>query len=357
VSLRELDKQAWRRGRGRAATRTAWPTLWVLACDALLLRATVALAQSDRGFLYGCAVLTLVPVLVHFYLVLHECSHNAVFVSPRCNEALGHLMGFFVFCPFLSRRRSHAMHHAWTGHAEHDPTNARAIQRFANMSPQSLSMLEVLWRIWVPFLALGERVGLWLAPFGADRDARGAAAERLATSLYLVGYAILFACLDWFCCWARPLGLYAVCFVLLLMIEELVNLPHHLQSPLTRLRLPSWKQGRVTHSCADVPIWSRWGLLHFNLHEAHHVWPTLPWYELPAAHSELAQCSVATIVSHELAWSIEQRRLSFAVVLREYLEAPAAARATSATRGDDDDHAHGEDAERGADSSASLTMR
>ncbi|HEY6881499.1 MAG TPA: fatty acid desaturase [Polyangiales bacterium] len=314
MAPRELDKATWRRARGHR--RTSWPTLGILALNAPLVAATVALAQCESLCLSACAVLTLLPWLLHCYLIQHECAHGAVFVNHRYNVALGHALGFLIFTPFLSRRHAHALHHAWTGHPEHDPTNARAIQRFSMLSPRSLAVLSALWRAWVPFLALGERIGLWRAPFLEPH-----AAQQRAIYLQLACYGILIACLYWLDCLVRSACIYATSLVLLWVVEELINLPHHLRAPLTRSRLPTWQQGGVTHSCAHVPIWSSWVLLNFNLHEAHHVWPSRPWHELRAAHRELQRASEPTVVSNELSWSLEQRRLPFTTVLHAYLVA------------------------------------
>jgi fatty acid desaturase len=291
----------------------------VLSFDALLLAVALELDQHEGAFVHGCAVLLLLMVLLHAYLVLHECVHGVVFADGRTNVALGHLLGFVILCPFLSRRRSHALHHAWTGHIELDPTNARAVRRLSTLSTRSLALLDLWWRAYVPVLALNERVGLWRAPFGPHKSERSAATERRATYVYLAGYAAVLGCLLWFGHLARAVSLYAPAFALLLMAEELINLPHHAGAPLTRSRLALWEQGRVTHSCAEIPVWSRFVLLHFGLHTAHHLWPSYAWYELPAAHRTLGQMTGLATVNNELRWSLRQRRRPFTTVMSQYL--------------------------------------
>jgi fatty acid desaturase len=290
-------------------SKTAWPTVWVLCFDALLLVAASALGQQECLLWRGCGVLALSWALLHFYLVLHECAHGAVFARARANEVLGHLLGFVIVCPFLTRRRCHAMHHAWTGHPARDPTNARAMQRLSNLSPRALRVLDVMWRAWLPFLSFNERIGLWrsaLAPRTASR-------ERRAARLYLAAYVLVLATLTRLHLdgWS-----YALAWLGSLMLEEAINLPHHLEFQLSHTRLPHAQQAMVTHSCASVALWSRFVLLNFNLHQAHHAWPTRPWYELPAAQRALPQRS---LVQHELAWSLRQRRTPFATAFRQYI--------------------------------------
>lgn len=300
--------------------RASWPTLLVLLFDTLPLGVALELARHQGLLARGCAVLCLLVVLLHAYLVLHECVHGAVFADRRANVVLGHLLGFVTLCPFLSRRRSHALHHAWTGHVERDPTNARAKQRLATLGTRSLVLLDLSWRAYVPLLALNERVGLWRAPFGASRDAHGAAAERRATHVQLSCYAALLMWLGYSESLLPAVSLYAPAFVGLLMMEELINLPHHAGAPLTRSRLAPWEQGQVTHSCAEVPLWSRFVLLNFGLHQAHHRWPAYPWHELPAAHRALAATTPQTVVSNELAWSLRERRRPFTSVMSQFMQ-------------------------------------
>lgn len=309
-----------RRVRAHARTRqTAWPTLLVLLCDAVLLGATFALARQQNTLCPVLAVLPLVLALTHFYLVVHECAHGAVFVGNGRNALLGHVLGFLILCPFLVRRRSHALHHVWAGHPDNDPTNARALRRLRALSARSLRVLDLLWRCWVPFVALSERVGLWTAPFGLDRHQRCAVRERGAAYVYALNYALVLAYLVWCGALARVAALYAVSWALLLVAEEMFNLPHHLHAPFTRTRLPAAQQGRVTHSCAPGAPWSRFVFLNGGYHAAHHAWPQRPWPELPALHCVLEQQSRPTIVSDELSWSLCQRRRPFASALGPYL--------------------------------------
>jgi len=303
----------------RARARISWPTLLVLLFDALPLGMAVELARHEGPIALGGAVLCLLFVLLHAYLVLHECVHGAVFADRANNVILGHLLAFVTLCPFLARRRSHALHHEWTGHVELDPTNARARQRLVTLGPRALALLDLSWRAYVPLLALNERIGLWREPFGAGSGAQGAAAERRATYLQLSCYAALLGCLAYFENLAAAASLYAPAFVGLLMMEELVNLPHHSGAPLTRSRLALWEQGRVTHSCAVLPLWSRFVLLNFGLHQAHHRWPGYPWHELPEAHRALAATTPQTVVSNELVWSLRARRRPFISVMSQFI--------------------------------------
>jgi fatty acid desaturase len=72
-----------------------------------------------------------------------------------------------------------------------------------------------------------------------------------------------------------------------LAMVEVINLPHHLRLP----RLPGegklslWNQHQVSRTCVYSSWFSSFVLLNFNYHAEHHMFPTLPWYELPKAHA------------------------------------------------------------------------
>jgi omega-6 fatty acid desaturase (delta-12 desaturase) len=296
----KLDKATWLLKRSALDRHaTSWPTLGVLLCDVLLVVASVALLQ--------------------LYVIHHECVHRAVFVDDRYNRWLGHVLGFILVYPFLQRRRSHMLHHAWAGHLSRDPTNARAAARLSTLPPRVLSLLNLLWRCWVPFLALNERLGLWLAPFRDDVDHRSRKIERVAAFAHLAGYTLATSLLIWSEELELAARLYAPALVTLLVAEELINLPHHLQAPIVSSRLPLWRQDEVTDSCASLPVWSNVVLLHFNLHTAHHLFPALPWHTLPVAQKALAGESASGSRCHEFAWSWRQRRARFERVFASYL--------------------------------------
>jgi len=320
MSTSKLDKATWLlKRRALDLHATSWPTLGVLVCDVLLVVVSVALARRPGLVCHGATVLLLSVALLQLYLIHHECVHRAVFVDDRCNRWLGHALGFILMVPFLQRRRSHMLHHAWAGHLSRDPTNARAVARLSTFPPRALSLLDLLWRCWVPFLAINERLGLWLAPFRDDLDPRSRKIERVAVFVYLAGYALAASLLIWSEKLELAAQLYVPALVTLLVAEELINLPHHLQAPLVSSRLPLWSQDEVTDSCASLPVWSSVVLLHFNLHTAHHLFPALPWHKLPAAQKTLAGESASGFLCHEFAWSWRQRRTRFERVFASYL--------------------------------------
>jgi acyl-lipid omega-6 desaturase (Delta-12 desaturase) len=290
-----LDRRDWARVQRALPRGTAWPSLLVLACDLAVLVLS----------LHWQSATLLAVALVHLYLLHHECVHHAFFVSARGNELLGHLLGFALLYPFAARREAHLQHHAWTNHPDRDPATARALARMAALSGRQLRALAIAWRLALPVFALGERMALVRA-FIDDR------AQRAAAVVYALGYAACVVLL----LRAGALGTYLIALYGLLVAEEALNLPHHLHTPFVEHPLPLWQQAAVSHSLRSVPIWSRWLVLSFNLHGAHHVFPQQPWYRLRRLDRLLRAHAVEDT---ELSWSLRERRRPFSETFENFL--------------------------------------
>jgi omega-6 fatty acid desaturase (delta-12 desaturase) len=120
---------------------------------------------------------------------------------------------------------------------------------------------------------------------------------------------------------------YLPAWVLQLTLDELVNLPHHADTPLLAsdaAPLPLWEQHRVTHSCGKLWFWSSCVLLNFNLHTAHHLYPWIPWSGLPEAHALLMQkipeLEAQLASRNEFSWSLRNRRRPLLEIMRAYFD-------------------------------------
>ncbi len=116
-------------------------------------------------------------------------------------------------------------------------------------------------------------------------------------------------------------------YVFIFLIEELANLPHHAETPLLNAEdkaLPYWEQHKVTHSCKAVPVWSHFVLLNFNLHTAHHWFPAVPWYGLPAVNQILKEAAPHILSEHEtqneLEWSLKNRKRPLLNIMGHYFD-------------------------------------
>jgi fatty acid desaturase len=321
MPARELTRAEWCGLHGAVDPRSGRGlTLLIGVLDLGLVVGALALGLRAEFWYRVCAVPPLGLALLHAYLLHHECAHGALFRDDRLNRALGHVLGVALLYPFLPRRRAHLTHHRFTADVR-DPANRRAIARFATLSPQAFWWLDWLWRGWFPFLVLNERIGLWCASLTMSAGDAALDAERRASLAYLTLYVSTLALLPFHPQLLGLLLVYACALWVVLWLEELINLPHHLEAPLSTRDSPLslWKQHTVSASCRNVPLWSRWCLLHFNLHAAHHLFPRLPWHALPRVQGELIKLGVHTTLEHELRWNWQQRKRPFREAFVAYL--------------------------------------
>jgi omega-6 fatty acid desaturase (delta-12 desaturase) len=310
-----------------AAPKIAYLTITIFIFD-LFLFFTLFIVREKVSILFFW-VLLIIP-MIHFYLILHEASHKTLSERHRVNSLVGHICGWLILMPYLARRRSHLLHHYWTGHPVRDPANDRMIRRFSVITNDEINRLEFIWKYWLPLIVINDRIGLWRDPFQLARNqnppafvAKEIRIARIYGILYLLTFFALLI--------LNQLTLFTVyyfpSFLLLLLVEELVNLPHHAETPLlkeTDTALHYSQQASVTHSCSFIPVWSNFVLLYFNYHIAHHLFPWVPWYSLKKLDSELKSSASANdsmdTVKSELAWSILNRRRPLMTIMGHYFD-------------------------------------
>ena len=265
-----------------------WLTVFIFIFDVFLI------SLSWNLFSYGLIYKILSYLMASFaflqlYLILHEATHNAISKFSFINDFFGHFCGFVVLIPYLPRQSSHLLHHTWTGHPVRDPSNNRMIKKFSVITENEIAKLERIWKHWIPAIVINDRIGLWLIAFQQ-----------------LTSFAI------WF------IPSITIAFI----IEELVNLPHHAETPLlkpTDKAIPYWEQQKVTHSCKPIPIWSYFVILNFNLHVAHHFFPTAPWNLLPELDQKIKE-GLKNSEEHlnEFSWSIINRQKPLMSLMGHY---------------------------------------
>lgn len=257
-------------------------------------RATLT-ARSDRAGLlhlvghFGAIVVTsaliiaqvpywplLLPVqgmlIVFLFTLEHECTHQTPFASTGLNEGVGHVCGVFLLLPFRWFRAFHLAHHRWTNLPGQDPELDAA-------KPETAP--GWVWHI--------SGLPYWIGTIGVIlRLATGR-----ATAPYLPKTALKPMQTE-----ARVLiGLYALALGSLLvspLVLWLWLIPVVLGQPLLRLYLLA-EHGdcpQVTNMFANTRTTFTTALVRFiawNMpyHTEHHVWPQVPFHQLPALHNRL----------------------------------------------------------------------
>lgn len=232
------------------------------------------------AYLAGQAVLAF--AFVHAFVLLHEAGHHTLFRSRRVNRFVGHVAGFVALIPFHAWQRIHARHHRYTGWQDLDATTASLVPRA--IRPWERAVMNFAWRTWLPLFSILYRLqNYWnlprIAPF--LRDAGGRRAIRINIAVQLVAYGALAA--------AVGPGTLAVlvgpALVLSLVVEDVLLLSQHTHVPQrlsggrpVRAFRPL-EQAQFTRSLRLPPALSAL-IMHFDAHELHHMYPSVPGYRL-----------------------------------------------------------------------------
>ncbi|MBU2884278.1 fatty acid desaturase [Gilvimarinus agarilyticus] len=317
-----IRKQFPRKGLSRA-------TLLIWMCDLLLIGFSLFLFQL-KGVYIILSWFFLTIALLHTYLFQHEATHNALSKSSTVNDSLGHFFSWLIFMPYLSRKRSHVLHHRYTGHPTLDPANKRAIEFFSVLSDDMSRKLELIWKYWIPLFVLNDRVGLWRDPFQnthKNHDSLSLKKERNYSIFYILLYLLALIVLFRTSLLVTVLFWYLPALIFLFYLEELVNLPHHAETPLLGKEekpLHFSRQYLVSHSCKHVPIWSNIFLLNFNRHIPHHLFPWVPWDQLPRLEDKIRMNIAPYIIEektrNEIKWSITNRKRSILDIMGHYFD-------------------------------------
>lgn len=281
-------------------------TAAMLAIDVLLFAGGLWLV--DRGAMWSFLVAQLMFATVFFrsFGLLHEAGHGNCSSQRWLNDLTGHWASIFCFTPFLPWRDLHQKHHVWTGNAARDPTmrNLR-VWRSAGKVPL---LVRLGWRTWIPLAAFAQHLVFWSYPFRLVREDRSKLLPNVCSVLLLpVAYATAYVA-------APTLFLpvnFAIAFLLYLIVEELVNVPHHIDLCTFDGRLPLWAQAAATRSCYYPVGLSEFFVLNFNFHTEHHFFPSLPWHRLRRARPLLkAALGDAYHEAIGIAWNLANRGVS-----------------------------------------------
>lgn len=216
------------------------------------------------------ALLPVQGVLIVFLFTLeHEATHKTPFASEPLNEAVGRACGFLLLLPFENFRYFHLAHHRWTNIDGRDP-------ELAGPKPES-------WREWalhvsgLPYWrgqirqiadhAMGRTDASYLPRSAAARVQREA-------QVMLLGY-----------------GLVALSLMLTPLLFWVWLLPMVLGQPALRLYLLAEhgdcpKVAEIFLNTRTTTTTALMRFLAWNMpyHTEHHVFPAVPFYQLPRLH-------------------------------------------------------------------------
>jgi omega-6 fatty acid desaturase (delta-12 desaturase) len=277
----------------------------------LVIFAAVASLLGVNTFWGWVAVQPLLACLYfRAFSLMHDAVHNSVSRRTTLNNWLGVFYGGLCFLPFTTWRSMHLEHHAWVGNFDKDPV-MKMVREFPQKSGFHQRADTLLWRSWLPYIAFLQEAVFWTvsAKLIAEKGKyKGKRLELIAsvTATFVAAIGVLAAGV-YFGSWALLLP----SVVIYLGMVEVINLPHHLRLPRLQrdAKLSLWEQYQVSRTCVYADWFSRLALLNFNYHAEHHMFPTLPWYELPKAYALVKEQSPAgyhLCIGHE--WIRENRQ-------------------------------------------------
>lgn len=208
-------------------------------------------------------------LLVFLFTLEHECTHRTPFASDRLSDIVGTLCGLVLILPFQWFRAFHLAHHRFTNLPGRDPELA---------SPKPATLGQWAWHVsglpyWGAALALLLRLarGREEPDYLPPRAQKRAAAE---ARWMLAVYAVLAASLL-----MGPLILW-VWVVPVLMSQPVLRLyllAEHGDCPQVA---DMFANTRTTFTTAVVRFLA-WNMPY---HVEHHVYPTVPFHNLPLLH-------------------------------------------------------------------------
>jgi fatty acid desaturase/1-acyl-sn-glycerol-3-phosphate acyltransferase len=256
--------------RGLHRLRPRWNLVLLLYPALWLAAAAAALLTSSWPLWIACEAV--IGVAIHAMATLmHEAIHGTLFRRRALDRWIGFLLGAPAFFSFTAYKVAHLAHHNHT-RTSRDPDD------FLNVSPNRFVCSAVFYA----WLFAGMLAYLFHVPLGALRLATRRERWAIATEYALMAAMATAACLICYrlgrpgavlYAWIVPLSVAIVFGNVRSWAEHALTRPGH---PLTHTRTVT--SNRIVSFL----------MCNLNYHLEHHLFPGVPWYNLPRLHAVLA---------------------------------------------------------------------
>jgi fatty acid desaturase len=310
-------------------------TLRLVSETALLFAGLAALANilgtrtGDSPALAALYVFVLLAqglMLQRLYIIAHEASHKKLSPDhPHLNDALGQAALLPIFVPLHVYRRIHVFHHGFNRR----DTNTSALDVFVSpvpVTPLVRAACHVLWLLAVfaggfflhslvsivIFLFIPTRAAQRISPAFKSwngHDRLTAWVQFLAGVAFHAITAIALGPRVWLFTLGLPLLAFAWVWSLLVYV-------FHYGATLG---------AQVRYNVRAIrrnPLLA-WWLMNFNEHATHHMFPNIPWYELPTQRRDLPLPFAARNVTAPSLWRAVLSQLRGPTVVYARDEHPA----------------------------------
>lgn len=244
---------------------------WVTLHLAVWGAAAALILMVDNIWIQGLASLVLGSQLHAFTVLQHDCGHQSAFRSVYCNLWVGRLLAWFIVFPFSSFTECHKRHHRYLGDPQQDPDDWNYLG-------------GVRWMFLRIALFVPRFTYFSLVRYG--RAVRNRVVAELVFNLASMGLLCAL-----FVAFGR-LDAFLLIFVApLLLLALVINPISRGYEHFPMATLPAEQDERLDLSRNTITVTSRVvGLLwaNINYHVEHHVYPNVPFFNLPRLHELLA---------------------------------------------------------------------
>ena len=268
--LRLIPPEALRVLYGRSDRRGACRTL---AHAALLAAGTVLIHRARGQWWLPAALMLQGLVVVSLFAAMHEAVHYSAFRNRRLNEIAAWLAGLGILFNATYYRQFHFAHHRYAQDPARDPELITA--------PAPRSRGDFLWRTsalpyWsarlanVTALVRGRFDGLDFIPVTAHAEIVRSMRAMVVVLGALTAASVLLRtdALLWY--WLLPLAL-GLPFLRLYLLTEHTGCTED--------------DDALTNTRTTISVWPvRFLMWNLPYHAEHHLYPSIPFHQLPAAH-------------------------------------------------------------------------
>jgi len=233
----------------------------------------IAVESAGLPLARAAGTLAIAAVMMALSVVMHEGVHHLLTRSRGWNRALAIACGLPILLSADAYRALHLRHHAFE-RTERDPDDIETLAR------RGIPLVLVYYVL----LAVGAYLYFPHVAVAGYRAARSRT-DRLAI---LLEYAVLLA-LFGLALWYSPGALVRLWLLPMMVAAQLTNIRSLAEHGLTTSGNPF----TATRSVRTSPVVAFF-LCNLNFHLEHHLFPAVPWYNLPAVHGLLGPAYRAT---------------------------------------------------------------
>ena len=220
--------------------------------------------------------------------MMHECAHNTVFRDNRDNARLGKALSWLVggcYGSYEGIRHKHFRHHV-----DRADVVAFDYRGFLLERPALLRLVQAAEWCWVPATDLLMHAFVIAAPFTLNAYRKEKSLVLRAALIRLTVFVII-----GLYHWPALVG-YAVAYCIFVIVMRTMDMHQHtfdvsfsLTDSFDKDKYDRAFEDRNTFSnlISRRHPWLNLLVLNFGYHNAHHIKPTAPWYDLPAIHASL----------------------------------------------------------------------